>query len=81
VGKVGLVEQSRPALVWPVDVVLGFGGGVVFSGRWKTFALGHHLLVGDRLVFRFKLGTLEATVRIFDANDACRIYPLSAQEE
>jgi hypothetical protein len=33
VGKVALVEQSRPALVWPVDVVLGVGGGAIFSRR------------------------------------------------
>jgi hypothetical protein len=33
VGKVELVEQSRPELVWPVDIIFGIGGGVVLSGR------------------------------------------------
>jgi hypothetical protein len=68
VGKVMLVEQSRPELTWPVDVIL--------SGRWRAFALSHHLLVGDHLVFRFKLGALEAMVRVVDADSVRRTYPL-----
>jgi hypothetical protein len=51
-GEVVLVEQSRPELL---------------SGRWRAFALGHRLHVGDHLVFHFKLGMLEASVRIFAA--------------
>jgi hypothetical protein len=66
-GEVALVEQSRPELLWPVDIILGVGGNAIFSGRWRTFALGHRLRVGDHLVFRFKLGMLEASVRIFAA--------------
>jgi hypothetical protein len=76
VGEVVLVEQSRPELVWPVDVILGTGGSAVLSWHWWAFALSHHLLVGDRLVFHFKLGVLEALVRVFDANSVCRTYPL-----
>jgi hypothetical protein len=56
-----------------VDIVLGIGGGAVFSGRWKAFAVGHHLLI-----FCFKLGMLKAMVQIFDANSTRRIYPLRA---
>jgi hypothetical protein len=41
----------------------------------------HHLHVGDRLVFRFRLGPLEALVRVFDANGGRRIYPLPAAME
>jgi hypothetical protein len=51
--EVALVEQSRPELLWPVDIILGAGGNAVLSGRWKAFALGHRLRVGDHLVFRF----------------------------
>jgi hypothetical protein len=72
--EVVLVEQSRPELLWPVDIVLGAGGNAVLSGRWWAFALGHHLHVGEHLLFRFKLGTLEASVRIF-ATGVCRTYP------
>jgi hypothetical protein len=61
VGEVALVEQSRLELSWPVDVILGTGGSVVLSRRWRDFALSHHLLVSDRFVFHFKLGALEAS--------------------
>jgi hypothetical protein len=73
-GKVALVEQSRPDLLWPVDILLGAGGSAVLSGRWRAFALGHRLRIGDHLVFRFRLGTLEASVRIFDATGVRRTY-------
>jgi hypothetical protein len=36
---------------------------------------GHRLRVGDHLVFRFKLGALEASVRIFTAGGVRRTYP------
>jgi hypothetical protein len=36
--EVVLVEQSRPELLWPVDMILGAGGNVIFSGRWRAFA-------------------------------------------
>jgi hypothetical protein len=75
-GKIALGEQSRPDLFWPVDILFGVGGNTVLSGRWRAFALGHRLCVGDHLVFRFKLGTLEATVRIFTAGGVRRTYPL-----
>jgi hypothetical protein len=52
------------------------GSSAVLFGRWRAFALSHHLLVGDRHVFRFKLGALEASVRVFDANGDRRTYPL-----
>jgi hypothetical protein len=58
-----------------VDILLGNGGIAVLSGRWRAFALGHHLRVGDHLVFHFKLGTLEATVWIFTTGGVCRTYP------
>jgi hypothetical protein len=74
------VEQSRPELLWPVDIILGAGGNAVFSGRWRAFALGHRLRVGDHLVFRFQLGMLEASVRIFTAVGVCRTYPQPAEE-
>jgi hypothetical protein len=61
-GEIALGEQSRPDLLWPVDILLGVGGNAVLSSRWRAFALGHRLRVGDHLVFRFKLGTLEASV-------------------
>jgi hypothetical protein len=67
VGEVMLVEQSRPELIWPIDIILGAGGNAILSGRWRAFSLGHRLRVGDHLVFRFKLGMLEASVRIFAA--------------
>jgi hypothetical protein len=28
-----LVEQSRPELLWPVDIILGAGGKAVLSGH------------------------------------------------
>jgi hypothetical protein len=74
-GEVALVEQSRPDLLWPVDILLGMDGSAILSGRWRAFALSHRLRVGDHLVFRFKLGTLEASVRIFTAADVRRTYP------
>jgi hypothetical protein len=58
-----------------VDILLGAGGNAVLSGRWRAFALGHRLCVGDHLVFRFKLGVLEASVRIFTAGGIRRTYP------
>jgi hypothetical protein len=76
VGEVVLVEQSRLELIWPMDVILGVGGNTVLYGCWRAFALSHHLHVGDRLVFRFRLGALEASVRIFDVNGVRRTYPL-----
>jgi hypothetical protein len=55
-------------------------GNAVLSGRWRAFALSHCLRVGDHLVFRFKLGTLEATVRIFTAGGVRRTYPQPAAQ-
>jgi hypothetical protein len=77
-GEIALGEQSRPDLFWPVDILLGAGGNAVLSGRWRAFALGHRLRVGDHLVFRVKLGTLEASVRIFTAGGVRRTYPQPA---
>jgi hypothetical protein len=74
-GEIALGEQSRPDLFWPVDILLGDGGNAVLSGRWRAFALGHRLCIGDYLIFRFKLGTLEATVRVFTAAGVRRTYP------
>jgi hypothetical protein len=79
-GEIALGEQSRPDLFWPVDILLGVGGNAVLSGRWRVFALGHRLRVGDHLVFRFKLGTLEATVQIFTASGVRRTYPQPAAQ-
>jgi hypothetical protein len=79
-GEIALGEQSRPDLFWPVDILLGDGGNAVLSGRWRAFALGHRLRVGDHLVFRFKLGTLEVTVRIFTAGGVRRTYPQPAAQ-
>jgi hypothetical protein len=79
VGEVVLVEQSRPALMWHVDIILGVN--TIFSGRWRAFVLGHHLHVGDRLVFRFRMGALEASVWVFNANGIRRTYPLPAVME
>jgi hypothetical protein len=75
-----LVEQSRPELIWLVDIILGAGGNAVLSGRWRAFPLSHRLHVGDHLVFRFKLGTLEASVRIFAAIGVRRTFPQPAAE-
>jgi hypothetical protein len=74
-GEVMLVEQSRPELLWPMDIIFGAGGNAVFSGRWRAFILDHRLRVGDHLVFRFKLGTLEASVWIFATAGVRRTYP------
>jgi hypothetical protein len=79
-GEVILVEQSRPELLWPVDIVLGAGGTAALSGRWREFALGHRLRVGDHLVFRFKLGMLEASVRIFATGGVRQTFPQPAAE-
>jgi hypothetical protein len=79
-GEIALGEQSRPDLLWPVDILLGVGGNAILSGRWRAFALGHRLRVGDHLVFRFKLGTLEALVRIFTAGGVRRTYPQPAAQ-
>jgi hypothetical protein len=79
-GEVVLVEQSWPELLWPVDIILGVGGTDALSGRWRAFALGQSLRIGDHLVFRFKLGTLEASVRIFAAGGVRRIFPQPAAE-
>jgi hypothetical protein len=79
-GEIALGEQSRPDLLWPVDILLGAGGNAVLSGRWRAFALGHRLRVGDHLVFRFKLGALEASVRIFTTGGVRRTYPLPAAQ-
>jgi hypothetical protein len=79
-GEIALGEQSRPDLLWPVDILLGAGGNAVLSGRWRAFALGHHLRVGDHLVFHFKLGALEASVRIFTTGGVRRTYPQPAAQ-
>jgi hypothetical protein len=64
-----------PEMIWPVDIILGVGSNAILSGRWRAFALGHYLHVGDRLVFRFKLGMLEASVQIFIAMGVRRTFP------
>jgi hypothetical protein len=74
-GEIALGEQSRPDLLWPVDILLRDSGIAVLSGRWRAFTLGHRLRVSDHLVFHFKLGTLEATVRIFTIGGIRRTYP------
>jgi hypothetical protein len=79
-GEIALGEQSRPDLFWPVDILLGAGGSAVLSGRWRAFALGHRLCVGDHLIFRFKLGALEASVRIFTTGGVRRTYPQPAAQ-
>jgi hypothetical protein len=58
-----------------VDILLGAGGNAVLSGRWRAFALGHRLRIGDHLIFCFKMGTLEASVWIFAAAGIRRTYP------
>jgi hypothetical protein len=75
VGEVVLVEQSRPELIWPVDIILGAGDNAVLSGHWRAFALGHHLHVGDHLIFRFKLGMREALAWIFAATGVRCTFP------
>jgi hypothetical protein len=79
-GEIALGEQSRPDLFWPVDIFLGDGGLAVLSSRWRAFALGHRLRVGDHLVFRFKLAMLEATVWIFTPGGVRRTYPQPAAQ-
>jgi hypothetical protein len=74
-GEIALGEQSRLDLVWPVDILLGAGGNAVLFGRWRAFALGHRLCIGDHLVFCFKLGALEASVQIFTTAGVRRTYP------
>jgi hypothetical protein len=61
-----------------VDILLGDSGNAVLSGRWRAFALGHRLHVGDHLIFCFKLGMLEAMVWIFTASGVRRTYPQPA---
>jgi hypothetical protein len=73
--EIALGEQSRPDLFWPVDILLGDGSIAILAGRWRAFALGHRLCIGDYLIFRFKMGTLEATVRIFTTGGVRRTYP------
>jgi hypothetical protein len=58
-----------------VDILLGVGGDAVLDGRWRAFAHGLRLRIGDHLIFRFKLGTLEASVRVFSAAGVRRTYP------
>jgi hypothetical protein len=79
-GEVVLVEQSKLELLWPIDIILGGDGNAVLSGYWRAFALGHRLRVGDRLVFCFKLGTLEASVQIFANRGVRRTFPQPAVE-
>jgi hypothetical protein len=79
-GEIALGEQSRPDLLWPVDILLGADGNTVLSGRWRAFTLGHRLCVGDHLVFRFKLGALEASLWIFTAGGVRRTYPQPAAQ-
>jgi hypothetical protein len=74
-GEIALGEQSRPGLFWPVDIVFGAGGDASLTVRWGALAHSLHLRVGDHLVFRFKLGTLEAMVRVFTAGGVHRTYP------
>jgi hypothetical protein len=56
------------------------GGNAILSGCWRAFALGHRLRIGDHLVFRFKLETLEASVWIFTATGVHRTFAQSAAE-
>jgi hypothetical protein len=78
--EIALGEQSRPDLFWPVDIFFGVGGDAALIGRWGALAHGLRLQVGDHLLFRFKLGTLEASVRVFTAAGLRRTYPpLAAQ--
>jgi hypothetical protein len=80
IGEVVLVEQSRPELIWPIDIILGVSGNAVLSGHWRAFALSHRLHVGDRLIFCFKLGTLEALVQIFSTTGIHCTFPQTAVE-
>jgi hypothetical protein len=74
-GEVVLVERSSLELLWPDDIILGVGGTVALSGHWRAFTLGHRRHVGGHLIFRFRLGTLEASVRIFTTGGICRTFP------
>jgi hypothetical protein len=58
-----------------VDIILRVSSNAVLSGHWRAFTLDHRLHVGNHLVFRFKLGMLEASVRIFTAAGVRRTYP------
>jgi hypothetical protein len=78
--SVVLVEQSGLELLWPIDIILRAGSNAVLSGRWRAFALGHRLRVGDHLIFCFKLGALEASVRIFATGGVRRTFPQPAAE-
>jgi hypothetical protein len=77
-GEVAPVQQSRPDLLWPVDILLRTDGNAILFGHWRAFTLSHRLRVGDHLVFCFKLGTLEASVWIFAAAGIRRTYPQPA---
>jgi hypothetical protein len=61
-----------------VDIILRAGGNAILSGHWRAFALGHRLRVGDHLIFRFKLGILDASVQIFAAAGVRCTYPQPA---
>jgi hypothetical protein len=63
-----------------VDIILGAGGNAILSGRWRAFALVRRLRVGDHLIFRFKLGMLEASVQIFTAAGVRRTYAQPAAQ-
>jgi hypothetical protein len=78
--EIALGEQSRPDLFWPVDILLRAGGDAILSGHWRAFALDHRLRVRDHLIFHFKLGILEALVRIFTAGGVRRNYPQPAAQ-
>jgi hypothetical protein len=64
-----------------MDIILGMGSNAILSGRWRAFALGHRLRIGNHLIFRFKLGALEASVQIFPATGVRRTYPQPAAAE
>jgi hypothetical protein len=79
-GEIILGEQSRPDLFWHVDILLRASDHAILFERWRAFALGHRLHAGDHLIFRFKLGALEASVWIFNAAGVCRTYPQPATQ-
>jgi hypothetical protein len=62
-----------------MDIILDVN--TILSGHWRAFTLGHHLHISDHLVFRFRLGALEASVRVLTANGVHRTYPLPAAME
>jgi hypothetical protein len=74
-GEIALGEKSRPDLFRPVDILLGAGGNAILSERWMALALVHRLRIGDHLFFHFKLGALEASVRIFSSAGVRHTYP------